>query len=189
MLPMRCHLPSLLAQKLSIGLSRLSNNMPLNEVIRAERAGSPLLLVNTDYRKLLVIQQLLAALRYLHKGGYAHNDVHPGNVIVGGSEQEPEALLVDFGQATRTRPTSAAAAMQPKPQTLPLYAPPELLHGVSADEQRDVLSCALTVIELLSTVPPFGDSSATLEVREPLRLHSTLEGQQRSEPSLRGCLA
>ena len=101
-------------------------------------------------------QQILSALREAHSHGIVHQDLKPGNVIVG-SDQRLKVL--DFGLA-KVFESADSAATESLPQfderggTLP-YMAPELLRGHAADPRADIWSFGVVLYEMVSGNRPF----------------------------------
>lgn len=84
------------------------------------REGAPL---PTEHVRR-VIEQLHRALTALHGRGIVHRDVAPDNIVVReGPHEEPELVLVDFGAAVQSSPSSSRPVRHWAGK--PLYLAPE----------------------------------------------------------------
>ncbi|MGB8801416.1 MAG: protein kinase [Candidatus Acidiferrales bacterium] len=101
-------------------------------------------------------RQILSALHEAHSHGIVHQDLKPGNIIVG-SDQHLKVL--DFGLA-KVFESAESAATESLPQfderggTLP-YMAPELLRGHAADPRSDIWSFGVVLYEMVSGNRPF----------------------------------
>ncbi len=68
------------------------------------------------------VQQIAQALIVVHQGGLVHRDAHPGNIMV---QQDGKAVLIDFGIAGETVPTTISS----KVFANPAFAPYEQMRG------------------------------------------------------------
>jgi serine/threonine protein kinase len=111
--------------------------------------------------KLLLLQQVLAALHYLHRRGILHRDLKQRNVLVSsrsavsGAAAGPQAKVLDFGLAIARNSTPTAGELM---GTLH-YMAPELLRGEFAGVGADLYAVGVMIYELFAGRPPFADAA------------------------------
>ncbi|MEZ4513046.1 MAG: AAA family ATPase [Chloroflexota bacterium] len=94
--------------------------------------------------KVLLIQQMLEAVAYLHRQGILHRDLKPENVLVA----DGVVRLLDFGLATlRADVQESAGTWQ--------YLAPEVLWGETATEAADLYAVGVLAYELFAGEHPF----------------------------------
>jgi serine/threonine protein kinase len=104
------------------------------------------------------------ALDYIHRQGYVHRDVKPGNILF---DTHGHAFLSDFGVAkvvaSSRNAAPARAAMTGAGLVLgtPEYMAPELIMGDAFDGRADQYALAISVYELLCGRRPFEDETKT----------------------------
>jgi serine/threonine-protein kinase len=103
---------------------------------------------------LWIARQAAEALDAVHRAGYLHGDVKPGNLMI---SADGHATLLDLG-FVREIAQSGSALDRPVVGTLN-YLAPELLTSTWADERSDLYSLGATLFELLTGRPPYVASS------------------------------
>jgi serine/threonine-protein kinase len=99
---------------------------------------------------IAILRECLAGLAALHRQGIVHGDVKPANIMV---KRTGNTKLVDFGSAF-------VLDSQPVFRTwTPMYAAPELLERGVCDFQSDLASIGYVLIEMLSGVQLFPETS------------------------------
>ena len=103
-------------------------------------------------------------LDFVHKQGYVHRDVKPGNILF---DAHGHVFLSDFGVAkalaSEAAPKRAQTAMTGAGMVLgtPEYMAPELIMGETFDGRIDQYALAVTVYEMVAGRRPFEASSST----------------------------
>jgi serine/threonine-protein kinase len=121
---------------------------------------------------LWVARQTAEAASAIHRAGYSHGDVKPGNLMLSG---EGHTTLLDLGFARELAETGSVLD-RPVVGTIHYLAPELLTSTTRADERSDLYSLGATLFELLAGRPPFRVKS----------LEDLAEAQQRGEaPDLR----
>ncbi|MDF5718740.1 MAG: serine/threonine-protein kinase [Rhizonema sp. NSF051] len=82
-------------------------------------------------------RQIGDALMVVHRAGLVHRDVHPGNIMV---QQDGKAVLIDFGIAGETVPTTISSKFFANPS----FAPYEEMRG-NREPTVDVYSLAASL--------------------------------------------
>jgi serine/threonine-protein kinase len=110
--------------------------------------------------------QLADALEAAHRAGVIHRDIKPGNVMV----TRNGVVLLDFGLAKLDSEDVELASSRGDTQSAqltepgvllgtPLYMAPEQLDGRPADARTDIFALGVVLYEMLTSRPPFGESS------------------------------
>ncbi|HTW02625.1 MAG TPA: serine/threonine-protein kinase, partial [Streptosporangiaceae bacterium] len=102
---------------------------------------------------LAVLKGSLLGLAAVHRLGFGHRDVTPGNVLVNTSGQ---VKLTGFGMAV------PAAGEMPAVGT-PLYLAPERWEGDQGSPASDVYAATAVFFECLTGAPPFSGDVAALQ--------------------------
>jgi serine/threonine-protein kinase len=124
-------------------------------------------------RALRIARQLLAAAHALHRHGFIHAGIHPGNILLGG-ESGTDAKLVDFGRARAHAAIGAAAPSEPAaraparlaalaaqmPPPVIAYSSPEEQLGQGLDERADLYSIGVVLYEMIGGSRPFREDDA-----------------------------
>ena len=100
-----------------------------------------------------VIQQVLAALRYLHKRGFVHRDIKPENILMQKNGCN-DIVIIDFGLAANMNEN---ANLHLKCGT-PGYVAPEIFKSSSTNpytEQCDIFSAGILLYWLLTRKLPY----------------------------------
>jgi eukaryotic-like serine/threonine-protein kinase len=103
---------------------------------------------------LTVLKGILLALAAVHRLGFGHGDLKPGNVLV---DEAGQVKLTDFGVAPPAAEGFPAGGA-------PLYLAPEVWRGEPATSGTDVYAATVVFFECLAGHPPFdGDMSLLRE--------------------------
>jgi serine/threonine-protein kinase len=103
---------------------------------------------------LWIARQAAEALEAVHRAGYVHGDVKPGNLMI---SADGHATLLDLG-FVRERAPGGSALDRPVAGTIN-YLAPEMLTSIWADERADLFSLGATLFEMLAGRPPYVASS------------------------------
>ncbi len=108
-----------------------------------------------------ILRDLLAALAALHRGGVAHGDIKPSNIML---KRTGNAKLVDIGSAFELDDAPAVRTCTPS------YAAPEVLEGGEYSERSDLASLGYVLIELMAGRPVFGKGLNYRDLLEAKRM-------------------
>jgi calcium-dependent protein kinase len=97
-----------------------------------------------------VMQQLLAAVSFIHSRSVLHRDIKPENLMYESPLEGSALKLIDFGAARILLPAYKTAERV----GTPYYMAPEVIQG-KYDSKCDVWSCGVVLYILLSGRPPF----------------------------------
>lgn len=114
-----------------------------------------------------IIRGIASGLAYLHRRGYVHSDLKPGNLFLC---RDGQARLLDFGLTRRP-----GRAMEPVldgtglPARTPAYASPQVLGGEAPGARDDVFSLGCVAFEIVAGRHPFGRVPADEAMERKLR--------------------
>ncbi|MDF5752976.1 Stk1 family PASTA domain-containing Ser/Thr kinase [Spongiactinospora sp. TRM90649] len=125
----------------------------LRDLLRADRRLLP-------ERAGELVDGILRALDYSHRGGIVHRDIKPANVMI---TRAGDVKVMDFGIARAM--ADGASTMTQTAQVIGTaqYLSPEQARGERVDARSDVYSTGCVLYELLTGQPPFtGDSPVAI---------------------------
>ncbi len=100
-----------------------------------------------------LVRQIAGAMSYLHMHNLVHQDICPGNILIGDGG---EYLLSDFG-LSRILYNTIVESEGASPILHPAYASPQLFDGQTANLADDIFSLGVMLFELTECVLPWGD--------------------------------
>mmetsp|Transcript_3497 Transcript_3497/g.12326 ORF Transcript_3497/g.12326 Transcript_3497/m.12326 type:complete len:424 (-) Transcript_3497:1608-2879(-) len=105
----------------------------------------------TERQIAFVCREVLLGLQYIHECHRIHRDIKSDNVLVGGDGM---VKIADFGYAAQL------SKGKTKRQTIvgtPYWMAPELIRGSEYDQQVDIWSLGILLMELAEGEPPYMD--------------------------------
>lgn len=107
-----------------------------------------------------IVSQLCYAISAMHNEGIIHRDLKPDNVMVGGTPDNEQIKLLDFGLAKLVRGGSNEKWLQTltarnRVQGTIFYMSPEQCESQKLDERTDIYSLGIMAYEMLTGKPPF----------------------------------
>ncbi len=108
---------------------------------------------------LVIISQVLSALRAAHDKGIVHRDLKPDNVFIAANKKGGwDVKVLDFGISKFTDPAGENMKLTKTGAVMgsPYYMSPEQASGKSdIDERADLWACGVMLFEMLSGIVPF----------------------------------
>jgi len=122
-------------------------------------------------RVLRILEQLCAALQYIHMKGIIHRDLKPSNVMIlrESLDNRPDFVkLIDFGLAKSVEPGLMGLPRNPEISIdgnlmgTPMYASPEqfVSGGEEVDVRSDVYSLGVLLFQMITGKVPFESQTA-----------------------------
>ncbi|WP_066360049.1 Stk1 family PASTA domain-containing Ser/Thr kinase [Herbidospora mongoliensis] len=125
----------------------------LRDLLRADRRLMP-------ERAAELVDGILRALDYSHRGGIVHRDIKPANVML---TRNGEVKVMDFGIARAMADSAATMTQTAQVIGTAQYLSPEQARGERVDARSDIYSTGCVLYELLTGQPPFtGDSPVAI---------------------------
>ncbi|GAA4521925.1 MULTISPECIES: Stk1 family PASTA domain-containing Ser/Thr kinase [Nonomuraea] len=125
----------------------------LRDLLRADRRLIP-------ERATELVDGILRALDYSHRGGIVHRDIKPANVMI---TTAGDVKVMDFGIARAMADSAATMTQTAQVIGTAQYLSPEQARGERVDARSDIYSTGCVLYELLTGQPPFtGDSPVAI---------------------------
>ncbi|MFI0420220.1 Stk1 family PASTA domain-containing Ser/Thr kinase [Spongiactinospora sp. 9N601] len=125
----------------------------LRDLLRADRRLLP-------ERAAELVDGILRALDYSHRGGIVHRDIKPANVMITGAG---DVKVMDFGIARAMADSASTMTQTAQVIGTAQYLSPEQARGERVDARSDIYSTGCVLYELLTGQPPFtGDSPVAI---------------------------
>ncbi len=140
--------------------------VPLSEYCDTQR-------LDTEARLRLFVE-VCEAVQHAHQKGVLHRDLKPTNILVRERDGKAAPVVIDFGLAKATGPSSVEGAYTTRAGILlgtPEFASPEQLRsdGVDVDTRTDVYSLGVVLYHLLTGVLPIESRDLAERGLEALR--------------------
>ena len=104
----------------------------------------------SEQEALLVMQEILKILKFIHEQGIIHRDIKPSNIM---RRRDGKLFLLDFGAVKQVATASASAGSSTGIYTVG-YAAPEQISGNRVFSATDIYALAATILNLLSGEDP-----------------------------------
>lgn len=117
--------------------------------LKQELRDNPLILASN---LSIVVDQCVAALRYVNECGWVHCDVKPDNFLV---DEQGTVKLIDFSIAKPMGQRRSILSRNRVIQGTRSYMAPEQIRGKVLDARTDVYGFGCVAFELLAGRPPF----------------------------------
>ena len=101
-----------------------------------------------------IASDIAAALDVAAEAGVVHRDLKPENILLEGPDDDPRALLTDFGIA-RLMDDGGGQTHPGAVMGTPAYMSPEQAAGEQLDARSDLYSLGIVTYEMLAGTPPF----------------------------------
>lgn len=134
---------------------RLADGMSLEEAI-AKKNFFGNSVIDSNLRKIEIILKVCDAIAYAHSKDIVHNDIKPGNIMVG---EYGDVLVLDWGTSTTVEQRQAEQA---KILGTPMYMSPEQARKECSDELSDIYCIGSTFMHLMTgRFPLYSDDAET----------------------------
>ncbi|CAI2171180.1 3252_t:CDS:2 [Funneliformis geosporum] len=123
--------------------------------------------------KLYWLRNITGNLSTIHKVGFTHRNLHPGNILVGQVKKDGETVTVaKLAHLGLSRPANKKGPLDGLYGVLPYFAP-EVLQGKKYTKDADIYCIGIIMAELSTGIPPFvdraHDTSLAIEICKGLR--------------------
>ena len=109
-------------------------------------------------RAVRIACEVAAAMEQAHKAGFIHQDITPGNILRYQDATATEQIkIIDFGIVRMTLERLGANRKLRRPVGNPPYMSTEQWRRDDVDHRTDIYSLGVTLYEMLTGAPPFGD--------------------------------
>ena len=115
----------------------------------------------TERSAVVIMQQLLSVVKYLHEHSIIHRDIRPENILLEEKASGLSIKLIDFGNATTVKRKTDFKMTH----AMSHYIAPEVFKH-HYNEKCDLWSCGVILYILLSGVAPFVGHSVNEIVRQ-----------------------
>ncbi|MFW5846404.1 MAG: serine/threonine-protein kinase, partial [Planctomycetota bacterium] len=122
---------------------RLANGADLAKLIAEAESGQLPEAISSTGKCVHIMLQVCEALAYAHAEGVVHQDIKPGNIILG---EYGEVLLLDWGTALDRHEHDSNVGLV----GTPAYMSPEQARREGADERSDVYCLCASLYHLLT---------------------------------------
>jgi len=122
-----------------------------------------------------IIAQAALGLRALHRKGFLHLDLKPGNILINAAGT---VKLIDFGSVQTAGLDEESKLAVPSHGGTKDYSAPELLSGHRPSNMADLFSLAAIAYEMLTGALPYGQGFAKLA---DVRRFSYVSARQKNE--------
>lgn len=111
-----------------------------------------------SYQETLhILDDVVAALDYIHNEHIIHRDVKPGNVII--REGDKQAILMDFGLAIQS---NNDGAIEGAVGTIAYMSPEQIQEGQGIDHRTDIYALGVMAYQMLTGQLPFSGSTGRI---------------------------
>ncbi len=112
-----------------------------------------------------ILHQIASALDYAHRQDIIHRDIKPSNILMDG---EGNILLADFGLV---KIVSGDTDLTESGMVIgtPSYMAPEYGNGMAMTSRSDIYALGITVFEMVTGRPPYGDTTTHSPVQIALQ--------------------
>lgn len=113
----------------------------------------------TDVQAVRIFKQVAAGLAHMHKRGFVHADIKPGNILV---SEHDDVKIIDLGQGCVT------GTVKRRIQGTPGYMAPEQAHRQTITEKTDIYNFGATMYWVLTreviptAMPPKDEANSSL---------------------------
>jgi serine/threonine-protein kinase len=110
----------------------------------------------SELQAVRIFRQVAAGLAHMHKRGFVHADIKPGNILVG---EHDDVKIIDLGQACAT------GTVKKRIQGTPGFMAPEQAHRQTITDKTDIYNFGATMYwvltrEVIPTAMPPKDEAA-----------------------------